>query len=94
MSATKKATGSVSMTWDDFEPTMCPLEQGIAILYCAMDYACPEGYNHALKHRKAKVRQACFFAKDELGTGDVRFTVTPMNCFGARGKPLVGEYKA
>lgn len=53
-----------------------------------------EGYNHALKHRKAKVRQACFFAKDELGPGDVRFTVTPMNCFGARGKPLVGEYKA
>ena len=47
MSATKKATGSVSMTWDDFEPTMCPLEQGIAILYYAMDYACPEGDNHA-----------------------------------------------
>ena len=53
-----------------------------------------EGYNHALEHRKTKVRQACFFAKDELGPGDVRFTVTPMNCFGARGKPLTGEYKA
>ena len=53
-----------------------------------------EGYNHSLKHRKTKNRQACFFAKDELGTGDVRFMVTPMNCFGARGKPLVGECKA
>ncbi len=53
-----------------------------------------EGYNHALGHRKTKVRQACFFAKDELGSGNVRFIVTPMNCFGARGKPLVAEYKA
>ena len=53
----------------------------------------PEGFNHSLKHAKANVRQVCYFRKDELGSGDVRFTVTPMNCFGARGKPLTAEFK-
>ena len=53
----------------------------------------PEGFNHSLKHTKANVRQVCYFRKDELGSGDVRFTVTPMNCFGARGKPLTAECK-
>ena len=28
------------------------------------------------------------------GTGDVTFTVTPMNCFGARGKSLATTFKA
>lgn len=53
-----------------------------------------EGFNHSLEHKKAQSRQTCYFRKDELGAGDVRFTVTPINCFGARGKPLSGEYKA
>ena len=53
-----------------------------------------EGFNHSLKHKKAKVRQVCYFRKDELGAGDVTFTVTPMNCFGARGKSLATTFKA
>ena len=52
-----------------------------------------EGFNHSLNHKKAKVRQVCYFRKDELGAGDVTFTVTPMNCFGARGKPLTATFK-
>ena len=47
------------------------------------------GFNHSEKSEKAASRQWCYFFKDELGAGDVRFTVTPINCFGARGKPLV-----
>ena len=54
----------------------------------------PEGFNHSLKHKKAQSRQVCYFRKDELGAGDVTFTVTPMNCFGARGKPLITIFKA
>ena len=53
-----------------------------------------EGFNHSPECNKAVSAQSCIFAKDELGEGDVRFTVTPMNCFGTRGKPLFGEYKA
>ena len=52
-----------------------------------------EGFNHSLKHTKAQSRQTCYFRKDELGQGDVTFMVTPMNCFGARGKSLVCEHK-
>ena len=52
-----------------------------------------EGFNHSLKHAKAKSRQSCCFRKDELGQGDVRFAVTPMNCFGARGKPLTATFE-
>ena len=51
-----------------------------------------EGFNHSLKHTKAKVRQVCYFRKDKLWQGDVTFTVTPMNCFGARGKPLTTTF--
>ena len=54
----------------------------------------PEGFNHSLKHEKAQLQQACYFRREDLGEGDVRFTVTPMNCFGARGKPLTAEFKA
>jgi hypothetical protein len=52
----------------------------------------PEGYNHSLKHDKAKTRQTCYFRKDELGEGVVRFSVTPMNCFGARGRSIEASY--
>ena len=54
----------------------------------------PEGFSHPLKHGKAQSRQVCYFRKDELGTGSVNFMVTPMNCFGARGKPISVEVKA
>ena len=47
-----------------------------------------EGFNHSLSYKKASSSQWCYFRKDELGVGNVRFTVTPINCFGARGKPL------
>ena len=52
----------------------------------------PEGFNHAPSHPKAASPSFCLFAKDELGAGKVRFTVTPVNCFGARGKPIVAEW--
>ena len=52
----------------------------------------PLGFNHSLAHPNVKVSPHCRFAIDELGAGDVRFTVTPINCFGARGKPLTAEW--
>jgi len=52
----------------------------------------PEGFNHALAHPKASASSFCVFAKDELGRGKVRFSATPVNCFGARGKPLVSDW--
>ena len=51
----------------------------------------PEGFNHALAHAKAAASSFCVFARDEI-VGDVRFAVTPVNCFGARGTPLVSEW--
>jgi hypothetical protein len=33
-------------------------------------------------------------ANEDMAIGGVRFTVTPMNCFGARGKPISAEVKA
>ena len=53
-----------------------------------------DGFNHSPESKSAKSTQCCLFAKDELGQGTVRFTVTPMNCFGVRGKPIAVEYKA
>ncbi len=50
-----------------------------------------EGFNHSLKNSKAQSRQVCYFRKDELGAGDVTFVATPINCFGARGKPLTAN---
>ena len=44
-----------------------------------------------MTRRQFLIGEAAFAS---LGAGDVRFTVTPINCFGARGKPLSGEYKA
>ena len=52
----------------------------------------PEGYNHSLRHKKASVASFCVFAKDELGPGKVRFSATPINCFGARGASLASEW--
>ena len=47
-----------------------------------------EGFNHSLKHKKAKSKQWCYFRREELGEGDVRFSATPLNCFGARGRAI------
>ncbi len=47
-----------------------------------------EGYNHSVRHKKANSQQCCYFLKEELGEGDITFTATPLNCFGARGKSL------
>ena len=52
----------------------------------------PEGFNHALGHKKAAEPSFCFFACDELSAKEVHFSVTPINCFGARGMPLVSEW--
>ena len=54
----------------------------------------PEGFNHALGHKKVSASSFCLFARDELAAGEVRFTVTPVNCFGARGVPLVSDWIA
>jgi hypothetical protein len=53
----------------------------------------PEGFNHAPGHKKASAPSFCLFARDEFN-GEVRFTVTPFNCFGARGTPLVSDWVA
>ena len=52
-----------------------------------------EGFNHALAHPRASMPSFCLFALDELGAGDVRISVTPIGCFGARGKAIVSEWK-
>ena len=52
----------------------------------------PEGFNHAPGHKKAAEPSFCFFACDELAAKEVRFSVTPVNCFGARGVLLVSEW--
>ncbi len=52
------------------------------------------GYNHSEKHKKASSQQWCYFFREELGEGDIRFTVTPIGCFGARGKPISATAKA
>ena len=50
-----------------------------------------EGFNHGCGHKRAKAETACLFAQDELPKGKVRFTVTPLNCYGKAGAPLVKE---
>ena len=52
-----------------------------------------EGFNHSLGHKKAKSSQWCYFRREDLGKGDLRFTATPVNCFGACGKALSRELK-
>ena len=52
----------------------------------------PLGYNHSLAHPNVKTPPHCRFALDELGAGEVRFTATPVNCFGARGNPISSEW--
>ena len=51
-----------------------------------------EGFNHACAHPKAVARSFCRFACDALPKGRVRFSVTPMNCFHARGKTLTTDW--
>ena len=51
-----------------------------------------EGFNHSTRHPKAQSPSWCAFALDELPKGEVRFTVTPMNCFHKRGEPLVSDW--
>ena len=51
----------------------------------------PKGFNHSLKHKTARMKQVCYFRKDELGSGKASFTVTPINCFGARGKSIAAS---
>ena len=53
-----------------------------------------DGFNHSLQHKKAASHQWCYFRNEDLGSGDIRFTVTPKNCFGACGKPLMAELPA
>ena len=52
----------------------------------------PDGFNHALAHAKTSMPTTCYFRCGDFGKGDVRFTVTPLNCFGARGRPLVKTF--
>ena len=51
------------------------------------------GFNHGVRHVRASAVTVCPFAVDELPKGPVRFSATPVNCFGGRGKPLSsGEF--
>ena len=52
----------------------------------------PEGFNHALAHAKASAASYCLFACDELPAGEVRFSATPINCWGMRGAACVSEW--
>ena len=54
-------------------------------------YVMAEGFNHAPTHARVRKASSCVFAADELGAGPVRFTVTPISCFGRRGAPLSVE---
>ena len=54
----------------------------------------PDGFNHSLAHPKTSLATNCYFRIDELGKGRVRFTVTPINCFGTRGRPIVHEMES
>ena len=56
-------------------------------------FVLPEGFNHSLAHKKASDPSFCVFACDDFADGEVRFTVTPINCFSARGVPLVAEFR-
>ena len=51
-------------------------------------YIVPNGFNHSIKHSSAKERNTCLFAKDEIGAGDLTFSVTPLNCFRRRGRSV------
>ena len=51
-----------------------------------------EGFNHAPGHAKTKCANFCVFAADALPQGKIRFTVTPRNCFGKEGRPLVTDW--
>ncbi len=52
-----------------------------------------EGFNHSLAHAKASASSFCVFAADELPAGDVRFSVTPISCWGQRGTPIVSDFR-
>ena len=51
-----------------------------------------EGFNHAPGHAKTKCSNFCVFAADALPQGRIRFMVTPRNCFGKEGRPLVTDW--
>ena len=55
-------------------------------------YVMAVGFNHAPAHAKAKSATDCVFAADELAPGEVRFTVTPLNCYGRRGTSLSSDW--
>lgn len=48
----------------------------------------PPGFNHAAGHPKAAQPTVCNFTLEELGTGNVRFVATPVNCFNRHGKHI------
>ena len=52
----------------------------------------PLGFNHALAHEQNAKKHTCYFRVEDFGKGPVRFTVTPVGCFGARGRPLTALY--
>jgi len=56
-------------------------------------YLAPDGFNLSYLDKRAEVKSFCVFATDELPKGgDVRFVVTPLNCYGARGRSIAGEW--
>ena len=51
----------------------------------------PEGVAQGSRHPRAAYKTECTFAVDELPKGQVRFTVTPLNCFGRAGAPIASD---
>ncbi len=66
-------------------------EQNVDAVVIAGDMA-DRGLDDSLKHKNAGQKTVCLFARDALGSGDVCFTATPVNCFGARGKLIETRY--
>ena len=48
-----------------------------------------EGFNHGVRHVRAVGETVCPIAVADLPKGKLRFSATPVNCFGRAGRPIV-----
>ena len=67
-----------------FEVRAVPQDGGVG----ALKRVLAEGFNHGVRHARAAGETVCPFALDELPKGRLRFSATPVNCFGRRGRPI------
>ena len=52
-----------------------------------------KGFNLPERHSGAESPQLCIFSGKYPPGAELRFTATPVNCFGTRGKPLTATFK-